>query len=193
MTTEILSTRETRSRADAGIVEFLHKAYNQRGELVAECRRQGMMRKRPKAVRLRDALRCCSFPPTTRRSSPKAWAPVPTRLILDLEDFGQRAPTSRRARALAKAYIEATAAGERRPQILVRINALDTPYWQDDLIGVIDARPDAILLPKARSGEDVHTLSVALGSAEQRAAKPGPGTRIIALTTETPDLVAADA
>jgi len=49
VTTEIVSTRETRSRADAGIVEFLHKAYNQRGELVAECRRQGMMRKRPKA------------------------------------------------------------------------------------------------------------------------------------------------
>jgi acyl dehydratase len=49
VTTEIVSKRETRSRADAGIVEFLHKAYNQRGELVAECRRQGMMRKRPTA------------------------------------------------------------------------------------------------------------------------------------------------
>jgi acyl dehydratase len=48
-TTEILSNRESKSRADAGIVEFLHKAYNQRGELVAECRRQGMMRKRPRA------------------------------------------------------------------------------------------------------------------------------------------------
>jgi acyl dehydratase len=48
VTTEIVSRRETRSRPDAGIVEFLHKAYNQRGELVAECRRQGMMRKRPK-------------------------------------------------------------------------------------------------------------------------------------------------
>jgi acyl dehydratase len=47
-TTEIVSRRETRSRPDAGIVEFLHKAYNQRGELVAECRRQGMMRKRQK-------------------------------------------------------------------------------------------------------------------------------------------------
>jgi acyl dehydratase len=49
MTTEVLSSRETRSRPDAGIVEFRHKAYNQRGELVAECRRQAMMRKRPKA------------------------------------------------------------------------------------------------------------------------------------------------
>lgn len=48
MTTEIVAKRESRSRPDAGIVEFLHKAYNQRNELVAECRRQGMMRKRPK-------------------------------------------------------------------------------------------------------------------------------------------------
>jgi len=106
-------------------------------------------------------------------------------LILDLEDSVSAAQKPA-ARVLAKAYLEETTAREQRPQILVRINALDTPFWQDDLIGVMDARPDAILLPKARSGEDVHTLSVALGGAEQRASKPGRGTRIIALTTETP-------
>ena len=49
VTTEVLTSRETKSRPDAGIVEFLHKAFNQRDELVAECRRQAMMRKRPKA------------------------------------------------------------------------------------------------------------------------------------------------
>ena len=48
-TTEVLSKRESRSRPDAGIVELLHKGYNQKGELVAECRRQAMMRRRPKA------------------------------------------------------------------------------------------------------------------------------------------------
>ena len=48
-TTEVLTKRESKSRSDAGIVEFLHKAYNQRGELVAECKRQAMMRRRPKA------------------------------------------------------------------------------------------------------------------------------------------------
>jgi acyl dehydratase len=48
VTTEVVSKRETRSRPDAGVVEFLHKAINQRGEVVAECRRQAMMRKRPK-------------------------------------------------------------------------------------------------------------------------------------------------
>ena len=46
--TEVLSRRESRSRPDVGIVEFLHKAFNQRGEMVAECKRQAMMRKRPK-------------------------------------------------------------------------------------------------------------------------------------------------
>ena len=49
VTTEVVSSRETKSRPDAGIVEFVHKAFNQRGELVAECRRQAMMRKRPEA------------------------------------------------------------------------------------------------------------------------------------------------
>lgn len=49
-TTEVVSRRETRSRPDAGIVEFMHRAFNQRGELVAECRRQAMMKKRPKGA-----------------------------------------------------------------------------------------------------------------------------------------------
>ena len=49
VTTEVLAKRASRSRKDAGIVEFLHKAFNQKGELVAECRRQAMMRRRPKA------------------------------------------------------------------------------------------------------------------------------------------------
>jgi acyl dehydratase len=45
--TSVLSSRESKSRADAGIVEFNHTATNQRGEVVAECRRQALMRKRP--------------------------------------------------------------------------------------------------------------------------------------------------
>jgi acyl dehydratase len=49
VTTEVLAKRDSQSRSDAGIVEFLHRAYNQRDEMVAECRRQAMMRKKPKA------------------------------------------------------------------------------------------------------------------------------------------------
>ena len=48
-TTEILGKRESKSRPDAGILEFLHKAFNQDGKLVAECKRQAFMKRRPKA------------------------------------------------------------------------------------------------------------------------------------------------
>jgi acyl dehydratase len=48
VTTTILAKRESKSRPDAGIVELEHKAFNQKGELVAQCRRQAFMRKRPK-------------------------------------------------------------------------------------------------------------------------------------------------
>jgi acyl dehydratase len=46
-TTEVVGKRESKSRPDAGIVEFHHKTFNQDNKLVAECRRQAFMRKRP--------------------------------------------------------------------------------------------------------------------------------------------------
>jgi len=45
--TEVLELRESKSRPDQGIVVFLHRAYNQRGELVAHCKRTGLQRKKP--------------------------------------------------------------------------------------------------------------------------------------------------
>jgi acyl dehydratase len=47
--TKVLGLRESKSRPDVGIVEFGHEALNQRGEIVAQCTRQAMMRKKPKA------------------------------------------------------------------------------------------------------------------------------------------------
>ncbi len=47
--TEVKGKRESKSRADAGIVEFEHRAYKHDGTLVAQCTRQGFMRKRPGA------------------------------------------------------------------------------------------------------------------------------------------------
>lgn len=45
--TEIVFARASKSRPDAGIVEMYHRAYKQDGTLVAECRRQAFMMKRP--------------------------------------------------------------------------------------------------------------------------------------------------
>jgi acyl dehydratase len=45
--TVVKSTRPSRSRPDAGIVEFEHRAINQRDEVVAICHRAAFMRCRP--------------------------------------------------------------------------------------------------------------------------------------------------
>lgn len=44
--TKVLSMRESKSRPDAGIIEFEHSAWNQRDEMVAICRRQALMKKK---------------------------------------------------------------------------------------------------------------------------------------------------
>lgn len=48
--TEIAELRESKSRPNAGVVTFIHRAYNQRGELVASCRRSGLQLKRKMAA-----------------------------------------------------------------------------------------------------------------------------------------------
>ena len=45
--TVVLSKRESRSRPDAGLIEFQHTGLNQKDEVVATCKRIGLMRKRP--------------------------------------------------------------------------------------------------------------------------------------------------
>ena len=47
--TKVVSLRESKSRPDAGLVEFEHTALKQTGEVVCVCRRTGLMRKRPAA------------------------------------------------------------------------------------------------------------------------------------------------
>lgn len=45
--TEVIDLRDSKSRPDQGIVTFLHRAYNQRDELVASCKRTGLQLKKP--------------------------------------------------------------------------------------------------------------------------------------------------
>jgi acyl dehydratase len=45
--TEVFDLRESKSRPNAGIVTFIHRAYNQNGVLVGSCKRTGLQMKRP--------------------------------------------------------------------------------------------------------------------------------------------------
>ncbi len=47
--TEVQAVRESASRPGAGIVTFIHRAFNQRDEEVASCKRQALMHRRPAA------------------------------------------------------------------------------------------------------------------------------------------------
>src|SRR5262245_3387490 len=106
-------------------------------------------------------------------------------LILDLED-AVSASRKAAARTLAAQYLAETRPKEGRPRLYVRINALDTGLWQDDIAGVMGARPDGIFLPKPRSGDDVHKLSLAIRHQEEHTGVPAGSTRIVAIATETP-------
>lgn len=50
VTSEVAAKRLSRSRSEAGIVEFIHRAYQQDGRLVAECRRQCLMKTRSSSL-----------------------------------------------------------------------------------------------------------------------------------------------
>ena len=45
--TECLAVRESKSRANAGIVTWAHRSFNQRGALVCECTRSALLLKSP--------------------------------------------------------------------------------------------------------------------------------------------------
>ena len=71
------------------------------------------------------------------------------------------------------------------PMLIVRVNALDTDWTDDDLAAVIPARPDAILLPKAGSGADLQDVSNRISVIEAEAGLPAGTIKLHALMTET--------
>src|SRR5471030_2049531 len=77
-------------------------------------------------------------------------------IILDLED--SVAPD---AKATARDQIaQAIAArGFGKREVLIRINALDSPWWVDDVGMAGKARPDGILVPKISSVQDLTAIA----------------------------------
>jgi citrate lyase subunit beta/citryl-CoA lyase len=49
-------------------------------------------------------------------------------------------------------------------ELVVRANGLDTPWGAEDLAAAADARPDAVLVPKVNSPEDIAAYREALGA-----------------------------
>jgi len=106
-------------------------------------------------------------------------------LLLDLEDSvaAGRKPA---ARETVRTFLAEHRSAPGRPKLYVRINGLDTPFWEDDLAVVMQAAPEGLLLPKARSGADMARLAAMLDAHERRSGTPAGATRLLALTSEVP-------
>ncbi len=58
------------------------------------------------------------------------------------------------------------------PEIMVRINGLDTPFGLPDLEMIVPARPDSIRLPKAETRQQILDICALLAALEQKAGLP---------------------
>ena len=105
------------------------------------------------------------MPASNPRAVEKARSLACDVVILDLEDavLPEAKPA---ARAAAVAAVRAGGFGAR--EVVVRVNALSTPWGTDDLAEVAKAGPDAVLVPKISSAADVAAVHEALAAAPER-------------------------
>ena len=115
----------------------------------------------------------------------KAMASGADGVIVDLED-SIAAESKESARKLALDFLKSAQSRKERPQLLVRINGLDTGMTDADLDAVVPGKPDAVLLPKAEGGATVIHLDAKLTVREALAGLPEGEIKILAQTVESP-------
>ena len=105
-------------------------------------------------------------------------------LILDLEDSVAPERTAL-ARVMVADFLQAHP-DRSQQQLWVRINPLQTPEALADLVAVMPARPDGIMLPKPLNGLHAQQLDHYLSALETREGLALGSTRIIPVATELP-------
>ncbi|WP_132249876.1 HpcH/HpaI aldolase/citrate lyase family protein [Methylobacterium segetis] len=108
-----------------------------------------------------------SLPGSSARMLEKAAGLPADVVMLDLEDA-----VAPEAKDQARGLVAEAVAGRRfgRREVVVRVNALETPWGEADLAAVAPAAPDAIVVPKVNRPDDL----VAVGSRLRRLGAPGP-------------------
>ncbi|MCC8949874.1 citrate lyase subunit beta/citryl-CoA lyase [Bradyrhizobium sp. USDA 4503] len=96
------------------------------------------------------------MPGSNARALEKARTLPADGIILDLED--SVAPD---AKATAREQIATAVAakGFGKREVLIRINALDTPWWVDDIGMAGKSQPDGILVPKISTVDDLNAVA----------------------------------
>jgi citrate lyase subunit beta/citryl-CoA lyase len=102
------------------------------------------------------------MPASNAKAIEKARSLACDAVILDLEDAV--APDAKEA-ARAQAVEAVKAGGFGRREVIIRCNGLDTPWGADDLAAAAAAGPDAILVPKVSSADEVAAYDRAIQAA----------------------------
>src|SRR5262249_14932256 len=99
------------------------------------------------------------MPGANERALEKAKALPADSLILDLEDS-----VASEAKATARANVcdAVKAGGYGRRELVIRPNAIETPWGMDDLRAAMKVAPDAILVPKVSQPGDILTVAKVL-------------------------------
>ena len=119
-------------------------------------------------------------PGDSERKLEKALAGEADLIILDLEDSVAASAKPGAREHVAKALGQ----GERAKPLWVRINPLDTPDAMQDLVAVVQHRPDGIMLPKA-TPDEARLLGHYLTALEAAAGLEAESIRLIVVATET--------
>ncbi|MBB3859835.1 citrate lyase subunit beta/citryl-CoA lyase [Novosphingobium hassiacum] len=117
----------------------------------------------------------------------KAMATGAHAVIVDLEDSVAVAAKPQ-ARAMARDWlaIHRQHVTENRPVARwVRINAIDTGLWREDLEVVMAGAPDGVMLPKCEGPEQLRMVAAEIYELEQRNRVANGATRILPLVSET--------
>jgi citrate lyase subunit beta / citryl-CoA lyase len=105
------------------------------------------------------------MPATNAKAIEKARSLPSDIVILDLEDA-----VSPEAKVAARDAVVAAvkSGGFGRREVVIRTNALDTPWGAEDLAAATLAGPDAILVPKVNDASDVARYDSAISQAPQK-------------------------
>ncbi|WP_422448426.1 HpcH/HpaI aldolase/citrate lyase family protein [Thermoanaerobacterium sp. DL9XJH110] len=97
-------------------------------------------------------------------------------ILLDLEDSVSLSEKDA-ARYLVKYALRYLDFGN--TEVAVRINGMDTPYWQEDIKKIIPEKPDMIRLPKAETKEQIKRLDEEISMIEERSGIKVGNTKIM--------------
>ncbi len=99
---------------------------------------------------------CLYMPASNARALEKAKTLPADTIILDLEDAVAPDAKDDARKAACDALAEG---GYGKREMVVRVNAMDTPWFAQDMESICASKTDAILVPKVRSASDIAEIS----------------------------------